>query len=131
MRNSAKLLTSLAVAGLAFAGGTAFTGSGLTNAAPTTQFVGGTVSQSIQGATLNAVDYTYVDASNTSVASVNLTFADDAATYGKAVTAVLNGGTGTNLTCSGTLSSTVHAVTCSSDTAGYKGASSLDVTVAS
>jgi hypothetical protein len=59
-----------------------------------------------------------------------LTFADEPVTYGKDITAALGGGTGTNLTCDGPLSATVHFVTCSSDTTGYTGATSLAITVA-
>jgi hypothetical protein len=133
MRTSAKLLTAAAFVGLVATGGAAFTGSGLSTSgtAASDAFVGGTVSQSIKGATLTDISYSYVDASNTAIAGAALTFADEPATYGKAVTAVLSGGTGTNLTCPGTLSSTVHVVTCASDASGYTGATSLAVTVAS
>lgn len=129
MRKSAKIITALSVAGLAVAAGSAFTGGGLTNAAPSSQFIGGSVTQSIGGATLNAIDYTYVTGgSNTAIASVTLTFADVPASYGKTVTAVLAGGSGINLTCLEALSSTNQTIVCSSDAIGYSNASSLAVT---
>ncbi|MDT4987951.1 MAG: hypothetical protein QOI74_2045 [Micromonosporaceae bacterium] len=133
MRKSTQFIAAAGFAGLVAVGGAAFTGSGLSTSgtAASDSFVGGTVSQSIKGATLTDISYSYVDASNTAIESAALTFADEAATYGKTITAVLSGGTGTNLTCTGTLSVTVHSVTCSSDAAGYTGASSLAVTVAS
>ncbi|WPU08575.1 hypothetical protein [Pseudarthrobacter oxydans] len=129
MRKSAKIITALSVAGLAVAAGSAFTGGGLTNTAGSSTFVGGSVTQTISGATLSGISYAYVDSSNTSVSNVTLTFADDAATYGKTVSALLSGGTGTNLACTGTLSATVHDIICSSDATGYSNATSLAVTV--
>lgn len=130
MRKSAKIITALSVAGLAVAAGSAFTGGGLTSTAGETKFVGGSVTQSIKGATLEGINYTYVaGGSNTAVSSVTLTFADDVATYGKTVGALLGGGTGTNLACVGALDEINHAITCSSDGTGYSNASSLAVTV--
>ncbi|MDT4935802.1 MAG: hypothetical protein QOK11_3694 [Pseudonocardiales bacterium] len=134
MRKSTQLIAAAGFAGLVAVGGAAFTGSGLSTSgtAASASFVGGTVSQSIKGATLTDIGYSYVDATNTAIASAALTFADEPATYGKTVTAVLSGGSGTNLTaCDGTLSATVHTVTCSSDASGYTGATGLAVTVAS
>jgi hypothetical protein len=94
MRNSYKVLTAVAVAGLALAGGSAFTGAGLgrTSGAPDSQFVGGTVSQTVTGATLTGVEYGFVGAltgPQTSVNKVTLTFAD--ATGGKTPVIKLNG----------------------------------------
>jgi hypothetical protein len=133
MRKSTQFIAAAGFAGLVAVGGAAFTGSGLSTSgsAASDSFVGGTVTQSIKGATLTDIGYGYVDATNTAIESATLTFADEPTTYGKAVMATLSGGSGTNLTCAGTLSSTVHAVTCSSDATGYTGATSLAVTVAS
>jgi hypothetical protein len=55
MRKSTKFLGALAVAGLLAAGGSAFTSTGVTNNAGATQFVGGTISQNVTGATLSSL----------------------------------------------------------------------------
>ncbi|NKX55426.1 hypothetical protein [Arthrobacter mobilis] len=89
MRNSAKLLAAVAVAGLTFAAGSAFTGTGVTNNAGATQFIGGTVTQTVTGATLSTVGYGFTDATKTAVNKVTLTFAD--ATGGKTPSIELNG----------------------------------------
>ena len=113
MRKSSKLLGALAVAGLVAAGGSAFTGTGLSSAAGPTKFVGGTVSQSITGATLNSIVYTYSDVSNTSVISFLLTFAD--ATGAKTPTVIVTAPTAVVYTCTaiaaGTFLSTCTAAT--------------------
>ncbi|WP_104172052.1 hypothetical protein [Arthrobacter sp. Y81] len=132
MRKSAKIITALSVAGLAVAAGSAFTGGGLSTSGTAAEdsYVGGSVTQNINGATLTDTSYAYVvGGSNTAVASVTLTFADEPATYGKTVTAALGGGSGTNLTCAGALGAVNHVVTCSSDGVGYASADSLTVTV--
>lgn len=132
MRKSAKIIAALSIAGLTVAAGSAFTGGGLSTigSAAADAYVGGSVDQSIKGATLENISYAYVaGGSNTAVSSVTLTFKDEAVTYGKVVTAVLYEGTGTNLTCSGTLGALNHAITCSSDAAGYTGANKLTVAV--
>jgi hypothetical protein len=124
MRNSYKVLTAVAVAGLALAGGSAFTGAGVTASgnAASAGFVGGTVSQTITGADLAGVTYGYTG--NGTVTSVKLDFtltsADD-----KTVTASLTGGSGTDLTCPGVV--TLGTITCT--TVGYTGATKLDVGV--
>ncbi len=101
MRTSAKIFTALSVAGLAVAAGSAFTGTGVTNDAGASQFVGGTVTQSVTGATLNSIAYGYSDApANTLVNQVTLTFAD-ANADGKTPTISLDGAT--SITC-GTIS---------------------------
>lgn len=80
MRTSAKIVTALSVTGLALAAGSAFTGAGLVNGAGSTQFVGGTVSQTVTGATLNSLVYSFTDGTKTAVNRVTLTFAEGAAT---------------------------------------------------
>src|SRR5664279_4520685 len=57
MRTPTKIITALALAGLAVAGGSAFTAAGLGNSDTTDQFIGGTVAQSISGADLVSVAY--------------------------------------------------------------------------
>ncbi len=84
MRKSSKILIAATFVGMAVAGGAAFTATGVTNTADPEVFVGGTVSQSVSGASLSNVAYTYADASNTAVVSIDLTFATDDA--GRTVT---------------------------------------------
>lgn len=132
MRKSTKVLTAVAVAGLAFASGSAFTGTGLSTTAGPTQFVGGTVSQSITGATLSDIAYGFgADATKTKVATINLTFTGTA--DGHTVTVAPSGGgagVGT-FSCSVTTSNASDCTyTVGSDTFnGYTGLTSLDVTV--
>jgi hypothetical protein len=109
MRKSAKIITALSVAGLAVAAGSAFTGSGLTNSAGSTQHVGGTVSQGITGATLANVVYTFSDApTNRVIGSAQLTFAADS--VGKAVAISFTAASGDAYTCTA-----VAAITFTSD----------------
>jgi hypothetical protein len=90
MRKSSRILVAATFVGLAVAGGAAFTATGLTTTAGSTQFVGGTVTQTVTGATLNGVDYSFSDApANTLVNSVVLTFANDA--LGRGASVSLNG----------------------------------------
>jgi hypothetical protein len=99
MRKSAKLITALSVTGLAVVAGSAFTGAGLstTGQANSAQFVGGTVSQSVTGATLDSLVYGFTDGTKTAVNQVTLTFAD--ATGGKTPTVSLTGGGTATFTC--------------------------------
>jgi len=97
MRTSAKIVTALSVTGLALAAGSAFTGAGLVNAAGPSQFVGGTVSQTVTGATLTNLQYGFTDGTNTAVNKVTLTFAPGA--EGKSVGLSLAGGTPTGFSC--------------------------------
>ena len=98
MRKSAKIVSAVAVAGLAFAASAAYTGTGLTNSAGDTQFVGGQVIQTVTGATLSNLAYTFTDSTNTAVSSVDLTFADDQSD-GKTVTLELTGGSAAIFEC--------------------------------
>ena len=97
MRTSAKIVTALSVTGLALAAGSAFTGTGLANTAGPSQFVGGTVSQSVTGATLTNLKYGFTDGTQTAVNKVTLTFAPGA--QGKHVGLVLTGGNQTGFGC--------------------------------
>ncbi|MDQ0826189.1 hypothetical protein QFZ60_002362 [Arthrobacter sp. B2I5] len=90
MRTSAKIVTALSVTGLALAAGSAFTGAGLVNAAGPSQFVGGTVNQTVTGATLTNLQYGFTDGTKTAVNKVTLTFAPGA--EGKTVNVSLAGG---------------------------------------
>ncbi|MCW2600465.1 MAG: hypothetical protein JWM02_2294 [Frankiales bacterium] len=100
MRTYTKLFGMIAAAGLVAAGGSAFTGAGLstTGSAASAQYVGGTVSQSVTGGTLASVAYGFTDATNTAVNQVTLTFADTN-TAGKTPTITLAGGSPVTFTC--------------------------------
>lgn len=92
MRSALQLLGGVAVAGVVAAGSTAFTATGLTNGAGTTQFIGGTVTQTVTGATLTGVTYSFGDVAKTKVRSVVLAFTG---ADGKIATVVPAGGGGT------------------------------------
>ncbi|MGO4247928.1 hypothetical protein AB4Y87_12005 [Paenarthrobacter sp. RAF54_2] len=131
MRKSAKIITALSVAGLAVAAGSAFTGTGVTKTgqASADQFVGGTVSQTVSGATLTTIAYGFDDAdANTRVNSITLTFAGTV--NGRAVAATPSGGSGGTFTCSATASNASSCTFVPADTeTGYTGLTSLAVTV--
>jgi hypothetical protein len=130
--NKKKLVVAAAVAGIVATCGSAFTATGLTSTAGAAQFVGGTVSQAVTGATLNTIDYGFTDATNTTINAVRLTFAADA--VGKHVTIAMSGNGVSTSSCAD-----VHGV----DTGGlisgpytsectvgdYTGANSIAVTV--
>lgn len=99
MRKSAKVITALSVTGLAVVAGSAFTGAGLSTAgqASSAQFVGGTVSQNVDGATLTSVVYGFTDGTKTAVDEVTLTFTDAAG--GRTPDVTLAGGTVADFTC--------------------------------
>jgi hypothetical protein len=126
MRKSTTLMSSLAVAALAIAGSSAFTGGGLTKGAGVPNvFVGGTVTQNISGATLSSVVYTYTDSSNTSVASLVLTFAG--AIEGSTPTIAFSGGTPAPYGCSAIATG---ASTCTPTGAAELNMTSLSITLA-
>lgn len=128
MRKISMIIAGLAVAGLAAAGGSAFTGTGVTSNAGATQYVGGTVSQSVTGATLTSVVYSFGDApANTAVHSVALTFAD-ASTDGKTPTIAFTGGNAVAFTCDAIAVGT-HLSTCTTAGADRVGVTSIAVTV--
>jgi hypothetical protein len=128
MRKSAQILSAVAVAGLVAAGTSAFTGTGVTNNAGATQFIGGTVSQSITGGTLSSVAYTFGDDSNTAIHTATLTFAD-ANTDGKTPTIAFTASSTQSFTC--TAISVSHVSTCTADATGQTGASAITITVTS
>jgi hypothetical protein len=127
MNTKHKLFGALAVAGVVAASGSAFTGTGLGNTAPATQFVGGTVSQTVTGATLTGITYSFADGpANTLVSSIALAFSTTA--DGRTVAVTPAGGTGA-FTCTDVAS---NASTCSFVTGsatGYLGLTGIDVTV--
>jgi len=74
MRTPSKIITALALAGLAVAGGAAFTATGVDTQAGDTQFIGGTVSQTVTGAVLNKIVYT-APGNGEEVTGISITFA--------------------------------------------------------
>ena len=129
LTSHAKIMVgAIAVVGL-FAAGTAFAGSGLTNNAGPTQFVGGTAGQSVTGATLSSVVYTFGDApANTAIHSALLTFADSNADA-KTPTVVFTGGNAVAFTCTA-IEATGHTSTCTTAGADRTGVTSIAITVA-
>jgi hypothetical protein len=128
MRNATKIAGGFAVAALVAATGSAFTGTGLATSgtAASAQFVGGTVSQTVTGATLTDISYGFTDTTDTAVNSISLTFSGTA--DGRTVAVAPSGGSGATFTCTAVAS---NSSTCSPDTAGtsYTGLTSLAVTV--
>ena len=130
MRTSHKLLGVALFVGVIAATGSAFTGTGLTNNAGSSQFVGGTVSQSVTGATLSSLVYTFGNApANTAVHSFALTFADGNAD-GVTPTVVLTGGNVVAFTCD-VIAVGTHLSTCTTAGADRTGLASVAVTVGS
>jgi hypothetical protein len=126
MRTAAKIAGGLAAAALAAVGSSALTGSGVTNNAGSSQFIGGTISQSVTGATLASVDYAFADSSNTAIHTATLTFAD-AASDGKAVAIAFTGSAAT-FSCTA-IANTTHISTCTADSVDATGVSSAAITV--
>jgi hypothetical protein len=119
---------AIALASAFAVAGSAFTGTGVTNNAGSTQFVGGTVSQSVTGATLSTVTYSFGDApANTAVHSVALTFAN-ADSDGKTPTIGFTGGNAVAFSCT-EIAETTHLSTCTTVLADRVGVTSLAVTV--
>jgi hypothetical protein len=140
MRSSLQMVTGLAVAGIVATGGSALTSTGVTttNQAASAQFVGGTVSQAVTGATLDSIDYSFTNGTKTVVRSVLLTFANEL-TDGKTVSILPSGGAyagaATTFTCPAVaVGAGANTSTCTADgvdaTAdGYLGITSLAITV--
>jgi hypothetical protein len=139
LNNRAKAaIAAAALVAAAGGAGIAYTSTGITTtgtaAAP--QFVGGTITQTVSGATLDEIKYGFADApANTQVKSVKLTFAD--ATNGLTPTILLAGATvsgdhaGTWL-CEAIGNTTAAVSTCNITTGYYvTGLTGIDVTVAS
>jgi hypothetical protein len=136
MRNMVQLLGGVAVAGVVAAGSTAFTADGgiafdNTGTGTAAQFVGGTVTQTVTGATLDLVDYTWADPAKTVLTSVQLTFAD--ATSGKtptiATTGITSSGGAHVWTCTAIHASTFISTCTHTQTFDTGRLASLDVTV--
>jgi hypothetical protein len=78
MRTMLQLVGGIAAAGVVAAGATAFTATGLATSgtgAAANQFIGGQISQTVTGANLSGIAYSFLDApTNTQFSSVLLTF---------------------------------------------------------
>jgi hypothetical protein len=124
------LIAATCAVGAIGVGGAAFTATGVTDNAPSTAFLGGTVSQSISGATLSNIGYGFADVANTELDSVTLTFAD--ATDGATPTVALSPTDGSvTWTCEAVGATTPDVSTCTaSGTPAYQtGVTGISVTV--
>jgi hypothetical protein len=125
------MVAAISVLGAVGIAGTAFTSTGVTTTgqAASAQFVGGTVTQSVDGATLSSIAYGFADGTNTAVNAVTLTFANDL-TDGMTPTVAFTGGDAeATFTCAA-VEATGHTSTCSPDGANRSGITSIAVTVA-
>lgn len=99
------LVGAVAIGGAAIAMGGAFTAGGISGTAhETPAFVGGSVDQTVEGATLNTIAYD-VDEANNKISTVTLTFNDNKS-EGKVPTIAFDSGTATDCTAVATMSST-------------------------
>ena len=123
------LLGAAALTGAVFATGSAFTATGIERTAPATQFLGGTVAQSVTGATLSTLDYTFFDTTNTEVTAITLTFADSNADG--ATVSLTPSGTGPGTFTCGDVSGTTSICSFVPATAedGYAGLTGISITV--
>jgi hypothetical protein len=127
MRTSTRLLTALAVGGVVAASGAAFTAGGVT--APASSFVGGSVSQTITGATLSSVVYDTDEALN-KITSVTLTFGDAAADARTPTIAFGGAAVNGTYTCAA-VEAAAHTSLCSAaPTKADNNATALTITVA-
>jgi hypothetical protein len=107
MKLATKILGSVAISGILASGGGAFTAAGLTTtgSAGSGAFVGGSVSQTVHGATLKSVVYRTVGSTNV-VDQITLTFTGSLAEMAALadrdasdITAVATGSAGAGFTC--------------------------------
>ena len=141
MRTTTKIVSALAAAGVVAAAGSAFTGTGVTTTgtASQAQFVGGTVTQAVTGATLDNIQYHFVDDAKRTVDTITLEFTG-AEAVGKAVTAAVTGSDQDLFTCTAVTAAAADSVSvCTVDLTGgdpdtdggYTGVDDLAITVAS
>lgn len=136
--NMLQMLGGVAAAGVVAAGTTAFTGGAGLTVSAAAQYLGGTATHTVTGATIDTVTYNYT--SGPAFDKVTLHFADTNA-EGKAVTATAAGGsytTGTQLACQAVGATTARTSICNVQTSGtygtiagtYSGLTTLTITVA-
>jgi hypothetical protein len=128
MNKRMRILAAVAFAGLATASGAAFTATGLNDTTSGTQFLGGTVHQTVTGADLVSVVYGYTDLTNTEVNSIVLTFAN---ANGETVTVTANGGTPGADFVDAVNAGVVASNTVTFTNAGFVGLTDIDINVAS
>jgi hypothetical protein len=127
MRTSTKFVGIVAIGGVIAASSSAFTAGGVT--APTSAFVGGSVSQSITGAALESVVYDTDEALN-KITSVTLTFSDSAADA-KTPTIAFSGATINGTYTCAAVEAAAHTSLCSAaPTKADNNATNLSITVA-
>lgn len=121
-----KILGAVAVAGLVATAGSAFTAGGLSGA-PSTMFVGGSVDQSVTGATISSVVYDVDEAAN-KIDAVTLTFGD--ATADAKVPTITFTGAAANgtFTCTA-VNATTNISSCTATTQADNNVTSLDIQV--
>ena len=127
MRNSTKLLGIVAIGGVIAVSGGAWTAGGIT--APPSAFVGGSVSQTMTGATVASVVYDTDEALN-KITSVTLTFSDAAADAKIPTIAFSGAAVNGTYTCAA-VEATGHTSLCSAaPTKADNNATNLTITVA-
>lgn len=131
-RRTKVAVAAAAVVGAIGTAGAAFTATGLTatGSAASPQFIGGSITQAVSGATLSNVAYSFTDATDTAIDQVVLTFADPNSD-GMTPTIAFSAPTPVDFTCSA-VESEGHTSTCTptDDGDSQTGAAGLTVTVA-
>lgn len=131
MRSALQMLGGVAVAGVVATGSTAFTASGVTNSISTATFLGGSVTQNVDGATLSAM--TLTNSTPNQVTAVVLTLTSDtnalitAAGTSIAISGDASHATGP-ITCTGT-SAHAATITCAPASGYYTAITGITVTV--
>jgi hypothetical protein len=134
--NLLQLIGGVAAAGVVAAGTTAFTGGAGLNVTAAAQYLGGTATHTVTGATIDTVTYHYTSGSTFDY--VSLHFAD-ANAAGKAITATATGGAystgGLQLACEVAATTSKCEVATSGTYVGtpagtYAGLATLTITVA-
>lgn len=129
MRKSTRILGAIAVAGLLAAGSAAFTANGITRTAPGTQFIGGTVSQTVTpGVNLSSIVYNS-DGTGTSLTSVDLTFDANADGLDPTIVLTISGIDGSSLTCSTVVAAPAPAYKSNCPTSGAVNVTGIKVTL--
>jgi hypothetical protein len=124
MRSMLQLLGGVAVAGAVAAGTTAFTATGLATNAGASGFVGGTISQTVTGATLSSITYHTDTTPGDSVDSITMVFA--ATMAGRTVGGTLHYGASSTQTYTCSISTVTATCALSPSVVGL---TSNDVTV--
>jgi hypothetical protein len=119
------VVAAAALIGTAGIAGSAFTAAGITNAT-TPQFIGGEVTQTVTGATLQNIGYRFTDAGHLTIDRIQLTFTDNKADA-QLVTVELNDVDDGGFTC---VNSGAAVFLCDTATP-FTGLDKIDITVSS